>query len=108
MACTKADNFIIPKNINFADKIYIFIDYLNSNYFTFRCKYRPLCKVVIKMHKDQLFKYNTNEECQIKYTITSAIKEHSFSEKNSKDLIINNNANIKKIIINRDLAKNII
>ena len=64
-----------------------------------------LCKVFIKIHKYEHIKYNANEDCQINYTITSTIKEHSCSEKNTKDLIIDNKANIKKIINTKELVK---
>ena len=85
-----------PKSLKLGDYTYVFKDQLKNYNFTFRCKHRTICKVVIKIDKSNLIKYNKNLLDDITYSITSTEKNHT-CKKAKEEKVIN---------INSDLIKN--
>ena len=82
--------FIPPRHIKINDYIYIFKDELINNFYSFRCKYRTFCKIILKISREELEKYSKSEDYIIKYEITSNQKEHSCNKNKAN---INNNQN---------------
>ena len=71
---------------------------LSNEYYSYRCKYRTVCKILIKINKENLVKLKENSPDNIDYTITSREKIHKCNkitdideEKNASkdDYIIN-------------------
>lgn len=70
------------------------------DYFSYRCKYRKICKILLKISKSEQIKLEKDHNYKIKYEITSIENAHSFknNKKNSKELQNNksNEIEIKK------------
>ena len=58
--------FIIPKHIKINDYTFSFKDQLANDKFSYRCKYRMKCKLTIKIAKDELQKYNNDDNYNMK------------------------------------------
>ena len=106
------NNNIIPKSLIVDNYFYTFKDYLNNDFYSYRCKFRGKCKIVIKISREEIIKYNNakenNTECQINFSISSSIKTHSCDDAKKDNLLISSQNNINKIQNNRELAKNLI
>ena len=86
---------------------YSFKDNLTNDY-TYICKKRRKCKVVIKIIKEEIRKYNNNPLHKIKYIITSSESNHTCNQ-NSKEEEINWKVEEKKIDIdNKELINSLI
>ena len=70
----KENNFHIPRKLFLEEFEYTYKDELVNNYYTYRCSHRYVCKIVLKIHLDELIKYNKNNKNEIKYVITSTNK----------------------------------
>lgn len=91
------DDFKPPKTLKINKYIYSFKDELKNDFYSYRCKYRTSCGLTIKVHKNELIKYNDNIASEINYQITSKIKEHECRG--------NDNKEIKKEILEPDYEK---
>ena len=47
-------NIFPPRHLNLNNRFYTYKDALINDYFTYRCKYRDKCNVVIKINKDNI------------------------------------------------------
>ena len=101
----KENSFNIPRKLFLEEFEYTYKDELVNNYYTYRCSHRYDCKVVLKIHLDELINYNKNNKNEIKYVITSTQKSHTCksikddTNKNAEREFLYSN-NIKK---NKDL-----
>ena len=100
----------IPKAITINNFVYTFKNELINNYFSYRCKYRTSCKIIIKINKDNLTKLLNNSNEEIEYIITSSEKQHKCLNKNILKEPNNDNAEDEKVKQQKslDLAKNLI
>lgn len=77
--------FIPPRNIIYNYE-YSYKDMLINNYYSYRCKHRNKCKIIIKIEKSELIKISENrEKDKIKNIISSTEKNH-ICNTNNKDL----------------------
>jgi len=88
------NNIIPPRSLKIDNINYSFKDTLTNDY-TYRCKKRRKCKVVIKISKEEIRKYNNNPLHKIKYIITSSESNHTCNQ-NSKEQEINCKVKEKK------------
>ena len=95
-----------PKTREIKEHIYSFKDELKNNHYTHRCKQRKNCGLVIKLEQKELEKYIENPLNEIKYEITSKLKEHKCKEE--KNIIEVSNKNKKEINDKRMLARSLI
>ena len=81
-----------------------------NKHFTYRCKHRRACGVVIKIEKEELKKSRENKDIQIQYTITSSIKQHVCLKENKEKANIENSKNELKErkIKNKELIRSLI
>ena len=100
----------IPKAITINNFVYTFKNELINNYFSYRCKYRTSCKIIIKIDKDNLMKLLNNSNEEIEYVIISTEKQHKCLNKNIIKEPNNDNAEDEKVKQQKslDLAKNLI
>ena len=105
--------FIPPRSIDLGDFIYSYKDKLTNGYYTYRCKFRKSCNIVIKTSINELKKYLGNNT-DINYEITSKIKEHTCKneinkklENNNKQAKINDEKELIKSLIFNNLEKNL-
>ena len=56
-------------------------DELSNEYYSYRCKYRKVCKILIKINKENLVKLKNNSSDNFDYTITSRDKIHKCNKK---------------------------
>ena len=61
------NQFIIPKHIKIEDYEFSFKNQLSNDKFSYRCKYRMKCKLTIKIAKEELKKYNDDNNYIMKY-----------------------------------------
>ena len=99
-------NFSIPRKLTLNNYEYSYKDELKNNYYTYRCKHRTKCGVVIKIAKAELVKYNNKNYDNLEYTITSKAENHTCI-KNEKEKPKNSESE-NKINYNKDLIKAII
>ena len=102
--------FIPPNSIENKDYIYTYKDELKNNFYTYRCKFRKSCGIVIKIHKDELIKYMENNNIELKYEITSKLKEHKCKDNNNKveeTEKISNKLEDKRILIKSLIIQNL-
>ena len=99
-------SFVPPKTIEIKEHIYSFKDELKNNHYTYRCKHRKNCGLVINLEQKELEKYIENPLNEIKYEITSKLKEHKCKEE--KNIIEVSNKNKKEINDKRMLARSLI
>ena len=87
--------FNIPKIIKIEEHTCNFKDSLINDYYTYRCKFRKDCGLVIKISKIELQKYMNDNKIKPNYIITGEKKVHTCeneNERNNKDdNIINDN-----------------
>ena len=87
---------------------------INDNYI-YRCTFRTHCKIVIKVNKEELVKYNEDNKYLLKYTTTSNAKEHNCKKSENQDYNKNendisnseDNLNYKKEFITALIIKNL-
>jgi len=88
----------IPNDITIDNYQYKYKAELPNEYYSYRCKYLTVCKILIKINKENLVKLKENSADNIDYTITSREKIHKCNkitdideEKNASedDYIIN-------------------
>ena len=85
-----------PRNIEINENIYSYKDVLINDFFTYRCKNRRQCGLVIKIKKEELLKYyKDNKKANIEYEITSSIKTHQCKNNKKQEDINTENNNIK-------------
>ena len=67
-----------PKEIKIGNHAYTKKDKLSGDNYSYKCKYRKVCKFTITINKSELIKIINNSTNSIKYIITSKNnKEHS-------------------------------
>ena len=49
-------SFVPPKTIEIKEHIYSFKDELKNNHYTYRCKHRKICGLVIKLEPERVRK----------------------------------------------------
>ena len=85
-----------PRSITIENFKYSFKDKL-INDFSYRCKHRRKCNILLKIKQEELIKYVEDNNYKIKYAITSTLKEHicikKENENNTKNNILNSNEN---------------
>ena len=72
--------FCPQRSIKIDNYDYSYKDALAKDY-SYRCKHRRKCGILIKITEEALKKYKANQEYKIKFTITSSIKEHKCKPK---------------------------
>ena len=102
------EQFILPRSLNIGEYIYVFKDTLKNDTFTYRCKHRTVCKVVVKINKDDLIKYNKNLLDEIVYSFSSKESEHKCKKINEEKINGDTVKNIATIKNYRELAKSLI
>ena len=81
----------------------------SNEYYYYRCKYLTVCKILIKINKENLVKIKANSADNIDNTISSIEKIHKFNKK--IDINDDNNASKDDYIKKQkttELAKNLI
>ena len=63
--------FKTPRSLEINVFKYSYKDQLINDFYTYRCVHRKYCKIVIKINKSELLKYNKENNIQINYIITS-------------------------------------
>ena len=101
-----------PRQIKINEFIYSYKDELIKNNYSYRCQKRTLCKISIKVSKEELEKYIKDNSYIIQYTITSTEKNHKCTDTNINE-IKNKSENIEKNASNiikmyKDKAKDLI
>ena len=109
------NDFKPPRSIKIDNYYYTYKDALVKDY-SYRCKHRRICGVLITVTEEELKLYNENKEHKIKYTISSSLKDHicnknedKKSEENeikSKE-VVNKNCLLKKEFITSLIYANI-
>ena len=67
-----------PRSLEINNFIYSFKDNLKNEYYTYRCKYRTKCGVVLKISRIELIKYKEGKDLsEILFDIKSKIKNHT-------------------------------
>ena len=109
------DSFAIPKSIKIEQYIYSHKACLKNEYYTYRCKKRKQCGMVIKVSKSELKKYIENNNTIINYEITSKINKHTCEndnnnnkDQNNKDDSINSNKDESEITSKTNLTRALI
>ena len=74
---SEINEFNIPKTITINNYVYTFKSELINNNYSYRCKYRNKCKILIKIGKDQLIEYLKNNDANITCSISSTEKIHN-------------------------------
>ena len=99
----------IPNEITIDNYQYKYKNELSNEYYSYRCRYRTVCKILIKINKENLVKLKENQTDNIDYTITSREKIHKCNKKTDIDEEKNGAEDefIKKQKIT-ELAKNLI
>ena len=64
----------IPKTITINNFVYEYKNELANNFYSYRCRYRTHCKIIIKINKENISKLINNSHEEIEYTITSTDK----------------------------------
>ena len=110
----KEINLNIPRKLFLDDYEYTYKDELVNDYYTYRCTHKYDCKVVLKIHLDELINYNKNNKKEIKYIITSSKKIHtckSIKNDNNKndeeEFVLANNIKKNKDLIYAIILKNL-
>ena len=62
----KENNFNIPRKLFLEEFEYTYKDEPAFNYHTYCCSHRYDCKIVLKIHLNELIKYNKNNKNEIK------------------------------------------
>lgn len=101
------EQFILPRSLNIGEYIYVFKDTLKNDTFTYRCKHRTVCKVVIKINKDNLIKYKKNLLDEIVYSFSIKESEHK-CKKTNEEITKDKIKNVATIKNYRELAKSLI
>jgi hypothetical protein len=115
----ESKKIFLPRHLTFNNYIYSFKDTITNDYYAYRCKFRSICNVGIKIKKENLIKYNenpNNEEIEFFYTSKNQINkcnENKGAEKNenkiykSKDIKIDikNTKELMKSLILANLDK---
>ena len=78
-------NFDPPKSIQINGYTYSLKDELKNNFYSYRCKYRSVCGITIKIHQNELDKIINDKDGDIEYTISSTLKEHKCKESIKKN-----------------------
>ena len=73
---SEQDVFKPPRSIKIDNYYYTYKDALVKDY-SYRCKHRRICGVLISITEKELKLYNENNEHKIKYTISSTLKTHN-------------------------------
>ena len=94
-----------PNIIYIQDYEYRIKEELSNNFFSYRCKKRKDCWIVIKVSKEELKKYMENNNYKINYTINGKKKEHTCKSKESNT--DEKNCEDKKVILNEKKKENI-
>ena len=98
-----------PKTLEINKFIYSFKNSLKNNYYTYRCKYRSKCGVVLKISRTELIKYKEGKDIsEIQFEFTSKIKNHTCLNDNES---INSDDKKENIVIkvnNKDIIKSLI
>ena len=92
-----------PKSIIIDEYEYMYKDELNNNFYTYRCKKRKNCGLVIKISQIELMKYNEDKQYKINYIITGNKQVHTCKDK-EKDKG-NEQSNTDKAILNNQKIK---
>ena len=97
-----------PRTIKIDNYYYTYKDAIVKDY-SYRCKHRRKCGVLITITEEKLKLYIANKEHKIKYTISSSLKEHICNKKDdkktgenkikSKELVYKNNLQKKEFLI---------
>lgn len=66
---------------------YKFKNELVNDYYSYRCKYRTACKILVKINKENLIKLKENSTDNIEYTITSNETIHKCKKKTDLDIL---------------------
>jgi len=69
--------FIAPRSITINNFEYTYKNDLANDFYSYRCKHRLKCKIIIKIKATELSKYLENKSIVISYSITSSEKEHT-------------------------------
>ena len=86
--------------------VYSYKEELKNKYYTYRCKHRIKCGVVIKISKTKLIKYTNKNYENIEYRIISKAQTHTcIKNENEKP---KTNSKEKNISYNKDLIKTFI
>ena len=98
-------NIFSPRHLKLNNRIYTYKDVLINDFFTYRCKYRTKCNVVIKINKDNIKKYidDPNNE-DIEYTYASKNENHKCIEEKGEHEI-DAYKKKKKIILKNKILK---
>lgn len=67
----------IPRHITINNYIYSYKDELKNKNYSFRCKNRLSCKIIIKVSEEEILKYIKKNDYEIKYEISSEQKSHT-------------------------------
>ena len=96
-----------PRSIIIDNFYYSFKDSLKND-FTYRCKHRRKCNLVIKIEKEEMYKYIEDQNYKVKYIITSTQKYHACNknENNINEEEPNNSQNF--INKKKDLIQSLI
>ena len=76
----------IPRHIEINKYIYSFKDELKNNFYSYRCKYRQKCKIIIKVAREEIEKYNKNDNYEIQMDISSEQKNHTCKLDNEEEV----------------------
>ena len=90
--------FNTPKTLEIKNYIYSYKCQLVNDYFSYRYKYRKNCQMLIKVTKEELKKYNQDNSNELKFEITSKIKEYTCKNKIVENKDSKANDEIKKNI----------
>ena len=96
----------IPRDLILNSYTYSFKDKLKNRIYTYRCKHRTTCKVIIKIDKYNLKNYNNNLWDTNKYTFVNNIKEHTRQKFNNENKVIEINKDNNNHY--KELAKSLI
>ena len=99
----------IPNEIKLDKYIYTYKCKLKEDYYSFRCKYRTKCSILIKINLKEIKKY-LNKESNIIYNITSTMKEHSCQPEivKEKESSNENEINTNDLFSNKEFAEKLI
>ena len=98
--------FLPPRNLLLGGNKYSYKDQLIDDFYSYRCTHQLKCKIVIKIKKDELIKYNKNQSEEITYEITSTDKQYICNE--NKKEILKEKVTTKNNTFKKELAKALI
>ena len=96
----------IQRHIILNNYTYTYKDALKNLNYTYRCKHRTICKVTIKIDKENILKYNQNLLNDVKFSYINDIKDHTCQKLKINDN--NTEENNNTTIHYKELAKSLI